>query len=58
MRYNLVDESELVISKQSFFMHHVIDELGRKKYKGGLGCIFSGEEAEDGIDDEQKWINS
>jgi hypothetical protein len=33
-------------------MNHVVDELGRKKYKGGLGCIFSGEDAEDGIDDE------
>jgi len=58
MRYNLVNESVAVISKKSFFMHHVVDEKGYKHMKGALGVIFNGEEVEDHIDNEEKWMNS
>ena len=58
MRYNLINESEICIKKTSFFMHHVTDENGRKHMKGTLGCIFNGEDVEDEIDNEEKWMES
>jgi hypothetical protein len=30
VRYNLLTESESIITKRSFFMHHIVDEQGQK----------------------------
>ena len=46
MRYNVLTETESMVSTRSYFMHHTSDARGNKVLKGSLCCLFATAELE------------